>query len=185
MTMVTEWYRALQFQKCPRSRFLEFHLNGVGIQRRELAPAQIVSNLIRSYISCILDGRYDNELASQDASHDFMQKGHSRGFRTRNDFVLAQATAKKIEEVLLNFKPLDGYNVLSADKEIAWNLTPRIRFVSKPVAVVSQTSGVYFLYYVKATRNYKEAKREKWARDFQLLSEMVAVKDNFPGDFAG
>lgn len=184
-TMVTEWYRALQFQKCPRSRFLEFHLNGVGIQRRELAPAQLVSTLIRTYIGCILEGRYDNELAAQDASADFMNKGRARGFRTRNDFAEAQATAKKIHDVLLDFKPLDGYKVISADKEMVWNLTPRIRFVSKPVAVVSQVSGVYYLYYVKVTRKFKDEKKEVLARDFQLLSEMAAIKDAFPGEFAG
>jgi hypothetical protein len=186
MRMVTDWYRAFRFQVCPYSRFLEFHYKGIGIQKREQPAQQVATRIIREMIAAVMAGEATPEQAGDFAYNDFIQFGRERGFQgANNNFPIAKETAGRIRQIVRNFQFDPAFTVLKAGAEVAFDLYEHSRFASRPVAVVSKATGVFYLYFVKVTNQWKKDRQEKMHYDSQLLSEMEAVREAYPGDFGG
>jgi hypothetical protein len=189
MRMVTDWYRAFRFQVCPYSRFLEFHYKGIGIQKREQPAQQVATRIIREMIAAVMAGEATPEQAGDFAYNDFIQFGRERGFQgANNNFPIAKETAGRIRQIVRNFQlrpslqsPQGGERGGKFDLYERDDASPAARSLS---SVVRQARSISTSSRSQITGR-EERVQEQMHYDSQLLSEMEAVREAYPGDFGG
>lgn len=184
--MKTSRTAIVTYQNCPRKRFLQFHLNGTGIESRKQAIPLIWGQGLHVGVASLLLGK-DVDLAVVDALEAYQEQCTDRDFDIDDlesqSFVYREGQAL-IEgfirawtiERLADF--LGTYEVLEIEKEGLWNeWTENVDLAYRPDALLrKRNTGQLYIFNLKSSYAWTERELKASRYNVQGLSELAAVE---------
>jgi hypothetical protein len=182
MKMVTEWYRALSYRICPRSRLLNFHEEGTGFEARNLALNVAISERIRAGIRDVIAGADPLEAADLQTK-TFHAQARERGFTDRNlpEKNMYKAFQQGADHIHYHVGRWPHYApAVTGSPIIDLKLGEDVLFHSEPLGTIVASENEIDLYHVAVKTRWDATMETRFQRDFRLLSELVAIQAAYP-----
>jgi hypothetical protein len=187
MFMLTDRSRILEWQRCPRARYLSYHYDGTGLASTRFAVPLATGAFIHEGLAVLLGGG-DVEDAVLVATEKY--RAHARSYigaqgvnDDRYDYLIAEQTA--LTEALLRvyaLKQLPGllseFEVVRIEKEYEYEIAPGIVLMVRVDALLKQrATGDLYVMSFKTDKGKDIAGKVAEARhDIQGLTEPLAVE---------
>lgn len=177
--MVTDWYQALTYRKCPRA----FEIGYIqGAQLREMPVAQSTARFVRDGIRAILGGQ-DPIVAAAEAQTAYMSQVRERGLAIdhakNNSYyrasVVETATIDRLVGQYQYEWERSGYKVCVPNLDTAFEIAPKVKFTSN-LAAILEKDGLLWLLHIKVPGSWDAERVKRLPRDFELLSELASLK---------
>lgn len=179
--MVTDWYRALAFQKCNRSRLLGWE--GAGVERRALPIGIVNSRAVRKGIHEILAGQGQESAAVVAADYvlDVAQKRtiilDESDYQRYGQYNAVLDEAEKVKRLVRSYEPRwnRSFKMLELAPAHLVSLAGAALFVSRPAAMLEDAEGRLWVYHIKVNREWRDSRQQATGRSFQIRSEMAVA----------
>ncbi len=180
--MLTDRSRIECFEICPRKRYLQYHLGGVGIDSGKKDVELWTGSQVHDGIDIL------GELPLEDVvvitKVIGMKAVKTNGLLADDQSNIASITEQlDLQEVLIRLHEIwwqqfgKDYTVVAIEQEINWPLTDEITFMSRPDKIVRRNSdGAAFVLNYKTVGNADDTWRKQWRYDSQMISESLAAK---------
>ncbi len=199
--LVTDRSRILAFQRCPRQRYLAYHYDGTGIQRKGLSVPLVTGSMVHKGLELLLTGHtlsealtivlndYDSTVQSRGFNLDNLNKGGDMMRQISHTYQEQRALVEGLIRVFDVYgKPLllREYDVISVEGEINVPLAQGLTFMSRPDGVLrNKETGQIFSLSFKTASQFSRETHLAGQVDMQGKSESWAVQQQFPDEFIG
>ena len=177
--------RIVEGWKCPRKRYLGYHLDGRGVSSSQLQLELFLGIVIHDSLAAIATHQRDRGSVDIDLIADSARQQIFDGLKdsspTGGDFAIEQSHL--IEAMIRGFarhtwpRLMQQYpTIIAVEQEVVYDIDDQIRFMSRPDLILADAEGNWFVIEYKSTGSKKEAWVAQWSTAVQVHSQMKAIE---------